>query len=443
MLTVETGMDNKQINQSMMSMDELMQIVEEELESEKLRIFAKVEEEIESTKRSIRGKFKRYLQDGNRSKMKLELRNGIAPTILTGEEIRGEGDVPIEVALVDDVAGVVVDDEPEASAHVQLFLLKGKPDASQGDDWTAEEFSASIVEGKQPILAGNVALQLHRGVAVVRNVKIRHRASKIKPPEFKLGARVVGDCRVKEAKTEAFTLKDFRAKYYIKHENPFLSDEVSRLVCIRRGGKINGRLHKNKIYTVEDFLIQLLINPQRLMSIVKCPAKKWEAIVKNAKACLSSERMYCYIDPKQKTGVVFNILGDVLGLCWGSYYYSYTSTPSLSEKQKADAEKLLASAYQNWKEVKAFDDLNSLEQHLAGLGPQIASLDDEDVNVIYEAAMQCIHAWPCSPRHDEAESQIVGNSSDSPRRWRKLLCVSKWISVRRRVSPHPKKQRLA
>lgn len=141
--------------------------------------------------------------------MKLELRNGIARTILTGEEIKGEEGLPIEVALVDDVTGVVVNDEPEASAKVELFLLKG-------DDRTAEEFEASIVpqvEGKQPILAGTVALQLRRGVAIVNNIKIRHHASKIKPPEFKLGARVVGGgARVKEAKTEAFTLKDFRVK---------------------------------------------------------------------------------------------------------------------------------------------------------------------------------------------------------------------------------------
>lgn len=148
--------------------------------------------------------------------MKLEFRNGIARMILTGEEIKGEGDVPIEVALVDDVTGDVVVDEPEASSKVEFCLLKAKSDASEADDWTAEEFNASIVPqvvGKMPILAGNAFLQLHRGVAVAKNIWIRHHASEIKPPEFKLGARVVGaSARIKEAKTEAFTLKNFRSK---------------------------------------------------------------------------------------------------------------------------------------------------------------------------------------------------------------------------------------
>lgn len=139
--------------------------------------------------------------------MKLEFRNGIAPTILTGEEIKGEGGVPIEVVLVDDLAGDVVDAGAEASADIEIVLLKGK---SEGD-----EFKVNIVpemEGKKPILAGNVALQLQRGIGVVQNIKFRHHASKIKPSKFKLGARVVGDCRIREAKTEPFTLKDFRAK---------------------------------------------------------------------------------------------------------------------------------------------------------------------------------------------------------------------------------------
>ncbi|XP_042012574.1 calmodulin-binding protein 60 A-like isoform X2 [Salvia splendens] len=88
-----------------------------------------------------------------------------------------------------------------------------------------------------------------------------------------------------------------------KHANPSLCDEVWRLDCIWRRGEIDMRLQDNNICTVEDFLIQHLINPQRLKS--------------------------------------------------------------------ADADKLLASACQNWGQVKAFDDQNSLQQHLAGLIPYI------------------------------------------------------------------------
>ncbi|XP_047968223.1 calmodulin-binding protein 60 C-like isoform X2 [Salvia hispanica] len=386
--------------------------------------------------------------------MKLEFRNRIARMILTREEIKGEGDVPIEVALVDDVTGDVVVDEPEASAKVEFYLLNVSG---------AEESIVPPEEGKKAILAGNEPLQLHRGVAKINNLKIRNKATKIKPPVFKLGARVVGaSVRVKEAKTEAFTLKDFRIKYFKKHKNPSLSDQVSRLVFIRRGGKINERLQDNNIYTVEEFLIRLLIDPQSLKSIVKTQAKKWKAIVNNAQACLSSERVYCYIDPKQKTGVVFNILGRVQGLCWGSHY-SQTST--LSEKHKVDAEKLLASAYQNWNEVKGFDDQNSVQQHLHELvemvGESTSAMNScgedvvDEIDVVYDAALQLLHAWPCSPSLFEGlrsesngdEPRIVDGSGNSPRMWRKVVCVSKWLSLRRRVAllhptPTPKKQRI-
>ncbi|KAH6798992.1 hypothetical protein C2S51_035476 [Perilla frutescens var. frutescens] len=480
-----------------MDQDELIKIFEE-FDSEKTRILAEVEEGIESAKRRMFTKIKSCFKDGNqtasaRTNMKLEFRNGIARAILTGEEIKGEGGIPIEVALVDDPTGDVVDAEPEASANVEIVLLKGKTDASEEDDWTAEEFNANIVpqvEGKPPILAGKVVLQLQKGIGVVQNIKFRHHASKIRPSEFQLGARVVGASDIKEAKTEPFILKDFRIKYYRKTENPSLSDEVSRLVYIRRGGEIDRRLQVKKIFTVEDFLIQLLINPQGLKSIVKSKGKKWEAIVNNARACLSGERVYFYMDLKQKTGAIFNILGH------------------------ADAETMLARAYENWGEVKAFDDENSLQQHLdclstymdpgGGLentgasesssrrseylsidsaysamnlfgetdfGYSFSSVtDDIDEMVLYEAGMQLNHAWPCSPTLfegvDECIQQIYGRSStqldgllmkesnnhnhnrrnNAPNRWRKLLCVSKWFSVRKRVAidvtPNRKKQKL-
>ncbi|KAG6386156.1 hypothetical protein SASPL_155047 [Salvia splendens] len=217
-----------------------------------------VEEEFELAKRRIDARMMGCSKDA--STMKLEFRNRIARMILTGEEIKGEGYVPIEVALVDDVTRDVVVDELEASANIDFYLLNV---CEAGESIVPQE------EGKKPILAaGNVPLQLHRGVAKINNLKIRNCATKIKPPVFKLGARVVGaSVRVKEATTDAFALKDFRQKYFKKHRNPSLSDQVSRLVFIRRGGKINERLQDNNIYTVEDFLIRLLIDPQSLKSV--------------------------------------------------------------------------------------------------------------------------------------------------------------------------------
>ncbi|GFQ03876.1 hypothetical protein PHJA_002531400 [Phtheirospermum japonicum] len=298
--------------------------------------------------------------------LSLRFKNKVSQEILTGEEIKGEGNTSIEVNLVDDSTGNIVDVGPQASAVVEIVLLKGEPD----DDWPVAEFDENIVrevEGKKPLLAGNIRLKLQDGVGVVENVKLRHHTSKIRPSVFRLGARAVqtfAGVRIKEAKTERFIVKDFRNKYYKKRETPSLSDEVSRLVNIRKGGKMDKRLQTGKIFTVEDLLIRLLIDPQGLKSIAKMGAKKWDATVNNARRCSSDRRVYCYINFEQKIGVVFNLLGQVLGLYSTS---QYASTTMLSENDKASAQKLLASAYEHWENVTPFDDINSLKQYLTGL----------------------------------------------------------------------------
>ncbi|KAI3454544.1 hypothetical protein Pfo_011207 [Paulownia fortunei] len=474
------------------------------------RIYKIVEEECESTKRRIFTRIKRLIKDGNqasaRRSMKLHFRNRISKTILTGEEIKGEGNTSIEVALVDDSTGNIVDVGPEASAGVEIVLLKGEPDASEGDDWSVEEFDENIVqemEGKKPLLAGNIALKLQRGIGVLENIKFRHHATKKKPSVFRLGARVVdtfdGD-RIKEAKTESFTIKDFRNKYYKKHETPSLSDEVSRLINIRKGGKIDKRLQDIKICTVEDFLIRLLIDPEGLKSIVNLGAKKWDVTVNNARACPSDKRIYCYINFEQKIGIVFNVLG------------------------QADAQELLASAYENWGDVKPFDDVNSLQQYFTGLSTYMdppdslitdcpggghgntetsvmigessstrsnfslqsisstmnsireAGVEDfgsfgtDDVEAIYDTLMQLSPHSSFNPetmfldfddflhQNDNCDRQLNSPINDSnadeqlaatavtfvesqvvhiskpPKRWKKLFCVSRLFSIRKKVS---------
>ncbi|KAK4437168.1 Calmodulin-binding protein 60 D [Sesamum alatum] len=480
------------------------------------------EEEFESTKRRIWTRIKRIVKDGNQTSqrtMKLELRNRISGIILTGEEIKGEGDTCIEVVIVDESTGNVVDVGPEASANVGIVLLKGEPDASEGDDWPIQEFNENIVqemEGKKPLLAGNVLLQLQRGIGFLENIKLRHHASKIRPPVFRLGARVVDTfdgARVKEAKTESFTVKDFRNKYYKKHETPSLSDEVSRLVNIRKGGKIEKRLQDNKIYTVEDFLIRLLIDPGGLKSVVNLGPKKWELTVNNARASISDGRMYCYINSEQKMGIVFNVLGQVLGLYSESQYVP-TNMNMLSENQQAIAQELLASAYVHWGNVKPFDDENSLQQYFTASmdpphhpnpnyrgggrenteisemigesssrscfsyqsissamnsitgtgGADFGSFSTNDVEIIHDVPLQRSPDWTFNPEtmfpdFDEflhqkdnfhygpinepnADEQIAETAvafaethiSNPPNRWRKLFCVSRWFSIRKRVS---------
>ncbi|PIN26421.1 hypothetical protein CDL12_00836 [Handroanthus impetiginosus] len=287
--------------------------------------FKTIEEELEEAKRRIL----------ERQKGKEEFfTNGISPVILTGEEIKGQGKNPLQVVLVDESTGTIADIGAASSATVDILLLKGVSNASEGDgdDWTVEQFNENI---------------LQNGIGILVNIKFRHHATKMRPSVFKLGARVVDTfhgVRIKEAKTESFVVKDFRKKYYIKHETPYLSDEVFRLKNIRKGGKIEKRLHDHNIRTVENFLIQHLIDPEGLKTIVNMGEKKWKLTVKNALACPRDKRMSYYTNEEKTVGVAFDLSGQI-----------------------ADAEELLAFAYKNWEKVEPFDNEKSVQHHFSAL----------------------------------------------------------------------------
>ncbi|PIN25952.1 hypothetical protein CDL12_01288 [Handroanthus impetiginosus] len=282
-------------------------IVEEELESAKKRIFIK-----------IKGLFKDGNQNSSTINMKLQFKNGISQVILTGEEIKGQGKNPLELVLVDESTGNIVDVGLVSSATVEILLLKGESNASEGDNWSVEQFNEIIVretEQKKPLLAGKQRIKLQNGIGFLENINFRHHATKMRPSVFKLGARVVNTfdrVRVKEAKTESFIVKDFRNKYYTKHETPSLSDEVFRLKNIRKGGRIEKRLQDHKICTVENFLIQRLIDPEGLKTILNLGEKKWKLTVANALACPTDKRMSYYTNEQKTMGFVFDLAGQIL-----------------------------------------------------------------------------------------------------------------------------------
>lgn len=58
------------------------------------------------------------------------------------------------------------------------------------------------------------------------------------------------------------------------------------------------------------------------MQILKVSSKIWEEITDHAKTCLIDEEVYMYIDhnSQQKSGVVFDVIGQVKGLLKGSQY---------------------------------------------------------------------------------------------------------------------------
>ncbi|KAL2482555.1 calmodulin-binding protein 60 A [Forsythia ovata] len=326
-------------------------IINKEFNAVEKTMIRDLKRELKCSKNRVKNEISRLLGEQNQTYVgKLEFRNKISETILTGEEIKGEGNTCLEVALTDNNTGHVVDTGPQSSASVEIVVLKREFDACEGDT----EFDDNIVgevEGKNALLAGDVRVNLRRGIGVLQTIKFKHNTIKQNPPVFRLGARVVDSfegTRVKEAKTEIFTVKDFRSKYYRKHDIPSLSDEVWRLQNIRKGGEVEKRLQAAKVCTVEDFLIQLLKDPQELKRNVNLGDKKWETTVNHARTCSIEERMYRYMNFQQNTGIVFDLLGKGIALFKKG---QYAPINMYSEKDKALIDELLSSAFEHWKDI--------------------------------------------------------------------------------------------
>ncbi|KAK6795260.1 hypothetical protein RDI58_008713 [Solanum bulbocastanum] len=298
--------------------------------------------------------------------LKLKFLDVISPPVFTGTRIEGE-ESSLKVALVDVLTGEVVCNGPESCAKVEIVVLEGDFDGDDGDNWTADEFKNNIVrerEGKKPLLTGDAFLYLKEGIGWVSDISFTDNSSWTRSRKFRLGARLVDSFEgisVREAKTESFIVRDHRGELYKKHHPPSLSDEVWRLEKIGKDGAFHRRLSKERVNTVKDFLTLLYLDPTRLRNVLGTgmSTKMWEVTVEHARTCLLDKKVYLYYTSVSgpKTGVVFNIVGQVMGLFPDC---QFVSDDKLSETQKDDARNLVICAFRHWEEVVSFEDESSL-----------------------------------------------------------------------------------
>ncbi|CAK9138655.1 unnamed protein product [Ilex paraguariensis] len=299
--------------------------------------------------------------------LKLQFPNKVGLPVFTGEEIKGEGGNSITIELIDDLTGQVVNSGPEAFSKVEIVPLMGDFDGDERDNWTHEEFNDKIFrenEGRNSLLVGSVDLKLHEGIGRVGAIKFKHGAHWMKIQKFRLGARVVDrvtGTRVKEAKTESFLIKDRRNKRSKKSGLPSLCDDVSQLKHIGERSHLRKCLNEANINTVQDFLTLLNMNPERLQQLLGPGAKK-EVTLDHARKCIIDKKVYLYHYPpsQQNTGVVFNVVGQVLGLLLTCQYVPFDK---LSKIQKVDAHKSVVSALAHLDNALLFDDETSLLQY--------------------------------------------------------------------------------
>ncbi|XP_047310853.1 calmodulin-binding protein 60 A-like isoform X2 [Impatiens glandulifera] len=298
----------------------------------------------------------------------LRFLNNISLPVFTGTRIdgipiEGEESTSLKVALVDALTEQVVYSEPESSAKVEIVVLEGDFDSDELSTWAVDEFKNNIVrerEGKKPLLTGDTFVYLKEGTCFVGEISFTDNSSWTRSKKFKLGARIVDNhregIRVREAKTESFIVRDHRGELYKKHHPPAMHDEIWRLEKIGKDGAFHKRLSRENVNTVKDFLTLHVLDPTRLRNILGSgmSAKMWEVTIEHARTCVLDPRLYLYPPPGslQKPSVVFNIVGQVMGL------YSetgYTHVDKLSDVEKVDARYIVISAFKNWGDVVVFD----------------------------------------------------------------------------------------
>ncbi|CAI9757479.1 unnamed protein product [Fraxinus pennsylvanica] len=293
----------------------------------------------------------------------LKFLDKVSDSVLTGKEFKGKEGNLIRVSLVDNVTGNPVVSGPEASAKVEILILEAGPNDNAHNE-SLKDFNNSIIrenEKKKPHFPKPVYVYLDKGIGVLSNVKLGNDSCWTKSCKCRLGARMVDKfdgSMVKEAWTESFMVLDSRCKLYEKHYPPSLSDRVWRLDNIGKDGAPCKRLDEARISTVRDFLFLLSIDPQRLQKILGIGAKKWKTTVDHARQCIIDDIRICLYNSsaEYKTGVVFDTAGQFKGVLRNN---QFVPIESVYEAEKAEAQKLLASAFENQGDIRYFGDETS------------------------------------------------------------------------------------
>ncbi|THF95108.1 hypothetical protein TEA_016974 [Camellia sinensis var. sinensis] len=192
--------------------------VQEAIEKNVMPLISRVvRQEIELAVASLKQSSGSGIHSVESRSFQLKFLNKLSLPVLTGKHIKGEGDIPIEIALFDTITEQLVNSGPEASAKVEIVVVEGDFDGDTRSNSALEDFNNKIVrekEGRKSLLSGNVYLNLKEGIGFVGEISFTHNANWMKRCELRLGAKVVDNfngARVREALTESFFVKDRRS----------------------------------------------------------------------------------------------------------------------------------------------------------------------------------------------------------------------------------------
>ncbi|CAL5378626.1 unnamed protein product [Camellia sinensis] len=286
--------------------------------------------------------------------------------LFTGSRIESEDSKTIKIVILDAISKKIVTSGPLSSVKVEIVALDGDFRADGQEDWTEEEFNANVVrerEGKRPLVIGELVITLRDGVGYVADVSFTDNSSWIRGRKFRLGARSVQsistDVRIREARSEAFVVKDQRGESYKKHHPPNLVDEIWRLEKIAKDGAFHKKLADNGITTVGEFLKFYHVDQSSLCNILGCGIsnKIWETIIEHATACVLDDKLYTYYRDAESFGLVFNSIYKLVGVINDGQ--NYQSLDKLSVFQMGLVENLKKHAYKNVKDWVPLDEASA------------------------------------------------------------------------------------
>lgn len=150
----------------------------------------------------------------NERRLCLRFLDEVSEEVLTGQEIKGKGGLPIRVALVDKVTEDVIVSGPESSAKVEILFLEAG--AGNENIQNHQDFISRIIkeiDKTKPHFAKSYHVYLEKGIGVLKNAKLANDANWTKICKCRLGAQVVehlNGVKVQEAWTGPFSVSDNR-----------------------------------------------------------------------------------------------------------------------------------------------------------------------------------------------------------------------------------------
>ncbi|KAD4179580.1 hypothetical protein R6Q59_023077 [Mikania micrantha] len=321
-----------------------------------------------------------------KTSLQLRFEANLPNTFFTGSRIESKEKIPIKVMLFDVNSNRIVSTGPFSSLKVEIVPLDGDFLADDDDDWAEKDFDAKVIsarDGRRPLMTGDLVVTLQNGVADLGELCFTDNSSWRRSSKFMIGARVRKDAcvgsRIREAKSQAFRVKDHRGESYQKHHPPHLNDEVWRLEKIAKDGVFNKRLESNRISTVKDFLQVYVTNESSLRKLLGGSSNKtWDAIIKHARECVLDDKLYIHRCGVDGTGLLLNSVMTVVGATFDGQTFHPLDT--LSTLQRPVVEALKDQVYKN----------------LAGTVPV-------DASSVFEASMPVsnIHHAPTANIHHE------------------------------------------